>query len=350
MKRPSVRIVGAGLIGTSIALKLRELDAQIEIVDADATREKIARDLVGGNKLTQNAGLVVLATPPASTLTLLKSEITTNPNSTFIDVGSVKTNLQREVERFPALVKQFVPTHPIAGRELAGPQGAQADLFEGRAWIITESGAAKERIGEVEEMIVQLGAVPYRMSPEAHDQLFARISHLPQLLSTALALSIGELGQERNLAGSGLRDMIRLAGSDGRLWQEILSENKSEVLEALARFAATLDQLRGAIEAENSGAIIELFKGAKSERDKLSGKHGAIARDYSFVDVVIDDRPGQLAAIFKECGLISVNIEDLALEHSPRQETGLIRLALSYEDANKLHKHLTSLGWRAHQR
>jgi len=350
MKRRSVRIVGAGLIGTSIGLKLTELGAQIEIVDTDATREKIARELVGGNKFAQNVDLVVLATPPAVTFTVLKSEMATNTSATFIDVSSVKTNLQREVERFPAFMEQFVPTHPIAGRELAGPQGAQADLFEGRAWIITESGAAKERIDEVEELIVQLGAVPYRMSPEAHDRLFARVSHLPQLLSTALALSIGDLGQERNLAGSGLRDMIRLAGSDGQLWQEILTENKSEVLEALSRFSATLDQLRGAIENENSSAIIELFKGAKSERDKLSGKHGAIARDYSFVDVVIDDRPGQLAAIFKECGLISVNIEDLALEHSPRQETGLIRLALSNEDARKLHKHLTDLGWRAHQR
>jgi len=349
MKRRSVRIVGAGLIGTSIGLKLTELGAQIEIVDTDATREKIARELVG-SKSARNADLVVLATPPAATLTVLKSEMATNTSATFIDVSSVKTNLQREVERFPAFMEQFVPTHPIAGRELAGPQGAQADLFEGRAWIITESGAAKERIDEVEELIVQLGAVPYRMSPEAHDRLFARVSHLPQLLSTALALSIGDLGQERNLAGSGLRDMIRLAGSDGRLWQEILTENKSEVLEALSRFSATLDQLRGAIETGNSGAIIELFKGAKSERDKLSGKHGAIARDYSFVDVAIDDRPGQLAAIFKECGLISVNIEDLALEHSPRQETGLIRLAPRHDDARKLHKHLTDLGWRAHQR
>ena len=243
-----------------------------------------------------------------------------------------------------------MPTDPIAGRGLAGPQGAQADLFEGRAWIITEGGAPEERIAEVEELITQLGAVPYRMSPEAHDRLFARVSHLPQLLSTALALSIGELGQERNLAGSGLRDMIRLAGSDGRLWQEILSENKSEVLAALSRFGATLDQLRRAIETDNGEAIIELFNGAKSERDKLSGKHGAIARDYAFVDVVIDDRPGQLAEIFNECGVISVNIEDLALEHSPRQETGLIRLALSNQDAQKLHKHLTELGWRAHKR
>lgn len=350
MKRLSVRIVGAGLIGTSIALKLREIGAHVEVTDTDSSREKIARELIGDEGGDVKPELVVVATPPASAATVLIASFEENPDAIFIDVGSVKANLQREVERFPAISKRFVSTHPIAGRELAGPQGAQADLFEGRAWVIIEEGAPAQLVEQVSELIVQLGAVPYRMSAEEHDRLFARVSHLPQLLSTALALSIGVLGEERNLSGSGLRDMIRLAGSDGRLWREILSENKAEILNAIATFDTALTRLRRAIESDNQEEILELFAGAKREREKLSGKHGATARDYSFVDVVIDDRPGQLAAIFNECGAISVNVEDLALEHSPRQETGLIRLALSNADAGKLHAHLKELGWRVHQR
>ena len=186
------------------------------------------------------------------------------------------------------------------------------------------------------------------MSAAEHDLLFARVSHLPQLLSTALALSLGNLGEERNLAGSGLRDMLRLAGSDGALWSEIFKENRQEVIAALANFSEQLTHLRSAIEDEDQIRIIELFQSAKIEREKLSGKHGAKPRDYSFVDVVIDDRPGQLAALFMECSEIKVNVEDLELEHSPRQETGLIRLALSKNDAAKLRDHLKQLGWRAH--
>lgn len=350
MKRPSVRIVGAGLIGTSIALKLKELGNRVEVVDSDPSRERVARDLIGGGVEGFEPQIVVVATPPVSTLAALQREFSLNPRSTFIDVSSVKTNLQREVDGFPELKKVFVSTHPIAGRELAGPQGAQSDLFEGRAWIIVEGGATADRVASVEGFIVDLGATPYRISAAEHDRLFARISHLPQLLSTALALSLDDLGQERSLAGSGLRDMIRLAGSDGRLWKEIVSENREEVLAAMARFSREFDRLRVAIEESNDLGFIQLFQDAKLERTKLSGKHGAKARDYAFVDVVIDDRPGQLAAIFKECGEISVNVEDLTLEHSPRQETGLIRLALSDLDATKLQRHLTQLGWRAHRK
>jgi prephenate dehydrogenase len=80
----------------------------------------------------------------------------------------------------------------------------------------------------------------------------------------------------------------------------------------------------------------------------IPGKHGGAARNYTFLPVVIEDKPGQLAALFDECAIAQVNVEDLSIEHSPEQFTGLITLALSKNDAEKLHQHLLNKGWRAH--
>jgi prephenate dehydrogenase len=80
----------------------------------------------------------------------------------------------------------------------------------------------------------------------------------------------------------------------------------------------------------------------------IPGKHGGVARNYTYLPVVIEDKPGQLAALFDECARAKVNVEDLAIEHSPEQYTGLITLALSQSDAEKLHRHLLEQGWSAH--
>jgi prephenate dehydrogenase len=143
--------------------------------------------------------------------------------------------------------------------------------------------------------------------------------------------------------------MLRLAASDGRLWSEILNDNKEEVLSSIDDFQELLDILREAIEENAAEKITEFFSDASQIPVRIGGKHGARPREYSHVNIVIDDRPGQLAAIFDECGNIQVNIEDLALEHSPKQETGLIRLALSKDDAKKLYEHLRNKGWKVHQ-
>lgn len=347
MKRPSVRVIGSGLIGTSIALKLRELGHAVDMRDLDRRSEELARDLVSSVDSDDNPEVVFLAVPPRSISSVLQEEFRTNPNSVFIDVGSVKTNLQLEIASFPEIAKQFVSTHPIAGREISGAKSARADLFEGRAWIVC-SGAG-EALTTAIELITSFGATPYEMDAESHDRLFAQISHLPQLLSTALAASVKSVGPNGALAGQGLRDMLRLAASDGALWFEILTENKAAIQDAIADFEKSLNELKSAIDSGKSERIVEIFGAAQTARAGVDGKHGAKARDYDFVSVVIDDRPGQLGGIFNDCGSISINIEDLTLEHSPKQETGLIRLAVAAGDGEKLQAHLRKCGWKAHR-
>lgn len=350
MKPISLRIYGTGLIGTSIGLRAAELSWPLSLIDSSIGSLRIAKDLIPSNQDIESPELIVIATTPDSALALVSEIAESYPESTVIDVGSTKTKVQLEVESIPDFSKRFLGSHPIAGRERGGPHSARSDLFAGRAWVLTPSQVIEPwRLKLVSDFVSAMGAVPYQMSTKLHDALFAKISHLPQLISVALASSISELGTEISLAGQGLRDMLRLAGSDGALWSQILLDNKDEVLSSVDNFQELLDVLRDAIENDDEHRIREMFDDAGLVPEKIGGKHGMKRREYTFVDVVIDDKPGQLASLFNECGSIKVNVEDLALEHSPQQETGLIRLALSSSDAELLYQHLLKRGWKAHK-
>jgi len=111
---------------------------------------------------------------------------------------------------------------------------------------------------------------------------------------------------------------------------------------------AYLQDVKQSIASKNSNELIEFLNKGNRGKNKIPGKHGAKHRDYSYLPIVIDDKPGELARIFNECAKVSVNIEDLSIEHSPGQETGLITLALSNDDCNKLSKHLENLGFKVH--
>jgi len=349
------RVVGAGLIGTSIALRLKEIGWRVDLSDSNPTAQKLAQDLLGENHSpgaidSTAIEFVIVATPPEQVIPTLLTEKNQNSQAIFIDVSSTKTNTQREIDTFPELRMRFVGTHPIAGREQSGAGAARSDLFIGRAWILTPSPSVSESdVKSVESFITALGSTPYRMDPKEHDRLFARISHLPQILSTALAGAVAKLGNQVDLSGQGLRDMLRLAGSNGELWSEILISNRDEVLKALDEMKALLNNFSKVLEENDERAISELFRTGNLVQSSLSGKHGGKPRDYTHLSVVIEDKPGQLGALFKKCAEVDANVEDLSLEHSPNQETGLIRLALSKEDASKLETHLLKSGWKVHR-
>ncbi len=344
------QIIGTGLIGTSIALNLAEKGWPLELLDISDRKRKLANDLVPDAKKLDQVELVIVATPPGASFQAILEAHEINPQALVIDVGSVKSKLQHEVEDFPELSKRFIGTHPIAGRERSGAESARSDLFAERAWIVIPSSDVD--VGDVEKvftLIKELGAHPYLMTNSAHDNLFAKISHLPQVISVALASSISDLGEDLALAGQGLRDMLRISASDGELWSEILLNNQDEIVEAIEDFKDILESLTEAIEDNDSSKIIEIFDDVRNVSKRVSAKHGMKPRDYTYLNVVIEDKPGQLGALFNECSEISVNVEDLNIEHSPNQATGLIRLALSEKDSKALEEHLVAKGWKVHR-
>jgi len=157
-KLSSVRIVGAGLIGTSIGLGLVQRGIKVQMVDADPEAQSLANDLVGG-EVVVDPELVVLAMPTSQLSAVIGIENQLNPQSTFIDVGSVKSEVVLHVETFSGLSKRFVPTHPMAGREIGGAGSARADLFQGRSWILTPSSDLEGSSKDLAlELIAHLGA------------------------------------------------------------------------------------------------------------------------------------------------------------------------------------------------
>ena len=346
-----VRIVGSGLIGTSIGLALVSRGVEVDMRDIDPRAELLARDLVKSQEL-KDPELTIFALPSSSLSQALDSEFAINPGSKFIDIGSVKTKPILDVSRSSIPSKNFLATHPMAGREVGGAESARADLFQSRTWVYIPNDLEGNPIDpELLEyglwLISALGAIPVAMQATEHDRAVALISHLPQIVSSLLAGQL--LSGERSAlerSGAGLRDTTRIAASNATLWDEILSSNAPEIVPLLISLQNDLAAL---VEALNSNTSVSSFieKGNQG-RALIPGKHGGAAREYTYLPVVIEDKPGQLAALVSECAKANVNIEDLTIEHSPGQFTGLITLALSKNDADVLSAHLIGSGWNVH--
>jgi len=342
-----VRIVGSGLIGTSIGLGLVQRGIAVETVDSDSLAQSLAKDLIGG-VVVVDPELVIFALPTSGLSHVIQGEIAINPQSTFMDVGSVKNEVVVQVETIAGLSTRFLPTHPMAGREIGGASSARADLFQGRSWILTpEADCSPESKNLVLELISLLGATPIELSAQDHDAAVAKISHLPQIAASLVAKQlIGTPTEWMELAGQGLRDTTRIAGSDEKLWKDIIHSNRAEISELLISLQNDLTQMIESL--DDPVKIAELIAAGRDGKAMIPGKHGGKAREYSFLPIVIDDKPGQLGAIFNECAAMQVNVEDLNIEHSPGQLSALITLSLSAADAEKLSSHLSSIGWNVH--
>jgi prephenate dehydrogenase len=314
--------------------------------DLDPRAQGLAEDLIKSPS-NMPVDLVIFATPIGALNSVLNEEFDANPKAGFIDIASVKSKVKVEVLTSKVPMSRFLPSHPMAGREVGGAESARADLFQGRPWIIDSHGVDNDVLKMSSELIELLGGHQVDLDSTEHDKAVALVSHLPQLVSSLLAKQLNG-GDEAwlELAGAGLRDTTRIAGSDSKLWREIITANREALTPLLLALQDDLTQLISSLDDENS--VATLINEGQQGRARIPGKHGGKAREYTFLPIVIEDKPGQLAALFEECAQAEVNVEDLTIEHSPGQFTGLITLALSENDATKLSVHLKSNGWSVH--
>ena len=346
-----IRVVGSGLIGTSIALGLKSAGYILSIEDEDPSAEEIAQGLIGQRSAGESPDLVIVATPISTISSLVREYGSRYPQATLIDIGGLKSEVVAEVEHFSALSERFCATHPMAGREISGALAARGDLFEGRIWIYTPTHNSSElAISRALEVIRALGASEVLLDPREHDQAIAGISHLPQVVSSLLSASLIELSdRDINLAGQGLRDVSRLAASSSTLWSELLHANSAAVIDLIQIFARHLDDLSTSLQNDDLRKTKEILELGRENHARIPGKHGGKPRDYWFLPIIIDDKPGQLAKIFDVCALVGANVEDLSIEHTPGQESGLVTLALSQVDSGRVYDQLIREGWKAHQ-
>ncbi|MFI9590989.1 prephenate dehydrogenase [Nonomuraea sp. NPDC052265] len=356
----TVLVVGTGLIGTSAALALRKHDVRVLLADRDAAAVRLARELGAGEEWEPDrlpAGqvdLVVIAVPPAHVADELLELQKRGVARFYTDVASVKAEPIRLAERLGCDLRSYVASHPLAGREKSGPGAARADLFLGRPWALCPTGeAGAEAKAAVLKLIELCGANPVEVGAEEHDRAVAVVSHAPHVAASAVAARLADATEVAlGLAGQGVRDVTRIAGGDPGLWLGILSGNATpvaEVLEAVSRdLAEAATALRSLAEGDGtaSGDLTQLLKRGVAGHGRIPGKHGGPAPAYVVVQVVIGDRPGQLARLFQVCDEVGVNVEDVRLEHAPGLPLGIAELWVQPDAASVLAGALRERGWQ----
>jgi prephenate dehydrogenase len=348
-----IAVIGTGLIGTSIALALRERGSAVWLTDSDPAAARLAADLGAGELLpdapNDPADVAVIAVPPAAVAATLAEAQTRNLARSYTDVASVKQLPVADARKLGCDLTRYVPGHPLAGREKHGPAAARADLFLGRTWALCPLPETSEAaIQAVTDLVRTCGAVPVRTDPAAHDRWVALISHAPHLVAAAMAARLEEApGEALDLAGQGLRDVTRIAAGDTALWTQILSANAAPVAEVLAAVAADLaEAARVLAEDEDSDkAVAALLDRGQAGVARIPGKHGGAPREFAVVQVVIPDEPGELARLFDATGAAGVNIEDVRIEHSPGLPVGVAELSVRPAEAGVLLDALEAGGW-----
>ena len=270
-----ITIIGTGLIGGSFGLAVKDNGFRGKIVGCDSkailakAKKSGSIDIAVSDPLEACAGsdLVLLAAPVGGIIELI-AELGAHlaPETLLTDVGSTKSEIARAAQRaFGAQApKRFLPGHPMAGKENSGIEFADPELFRGAVWFFTplpDQNLKTGRIAEFISLVRKIGAKPEELDPSEHDQLCAWISHVPQMVSTALAAAlVDEYGEDAPLLESGgraLREMTRIAASPYSMWRDIAITNKGTIADALLKLEQQIAHIRENLDSRELQQIFE---------------------------------------------------------------------------------------------
>ena len=276
-----IAIFGVGLIGGSFALSLKKAGCVAEVVGVGRTRASLARAqeigivdriAVSVEDAVTGADLVLVAAPVAQTEAILAAiHPHLHAGAVVTDAGSTKTDVVAAARKtLREKVAQFVPGHPIAGREQNGPEAAIVDLYSGKKVVLTP--LPENRDADVERVAAAwkaCGAIIHRLTPEEHDKVFAAVSHLPHLLAYALVDDIANKSHAGLLfqyAASGFRDFTRIAGSSPEMWRDISLANQAALLAELDSYLLQLAKIRDMLARGDGRALEAVYKNAQCAR------------------------------------------------------------------------------------
>lgn len=347
-RRLTIVVIGSGLVGASLGMAATAAGHHVHLVDRVTSHAVVAAGLGAGTidaPDRDGVDLVVVATPPATIAPVVVDALDRHPNAVVTDVGSVKGRIRDELQGSGRSLARYVGSHPMAGSQHAGPLTASAELFVDRTWVVTASDEnLPEHVQLVRQLALDCGARVVEMRTEDHDVAVARVSHLPQLMSTLTAGHLREVPEEHlALAGQGIRDVTRIAGSDPALWRQIITANAAAIRRELLGIRADLDELFAVLD---DPAALEAFmdRGRVGARS-LPGKHGTHPEDWVAVVVEIPDAPGALARLFQDIGDEGVNVEDLSIEHDAAREVGWLSVEVAPATAARLGAAMKARGW-----
>jgi prephenate dehydrogenase len=336
-----VAVLGVGLIGGSVGLAARErCAADVAGWDPDpgVVERAVARGAIGTGAPTAAdavaaADVVVVAAPVGALPAAVGAALAAAGEDTAVtDVGSTK----QAVVAAHAGEPRFVGGHPLAGAETAGVEHARADLFEGATWYLTPT----ERTGgvfyeRVHRLLAGLGARPYAIDADRHDQLLAAVSHLPHVLANVLVTqAAGTLAREEEgipATGPSFRDAARVAGANTGIWRDIYLSNADALVERVDEAIGRLREVRNALADRDGEAIAAWNDAAADDRRRLleSGLAGGPVHE---LRASVPNQPGVVARLALELGRAGVNITDMALYPAADNRTGSVALWIAGDE------------------
>jgi len=343
-----VLVIGVGLVGASVAQALTRAGLVVHVSDKVSSHARVAASRGAGTTAAPDPDavrLVVVAVPPGSLAKVIGKALATYPHATVTDVGSVKGTVLAELRASGADLSRYVGSHPMAGSQRVGPMTASADLFVDRTWVITpHDTSAAHAVLDVQAVAALCGAHRVTMGAAHHDEAVAQVSHLPHLASVLVAERLNDVPPEHlQLAGQGLRDVTRIAGSDPQLWLQIIGANASAVRAELAVLRDNLDALIGALDADAD--LAPILEAGRDGTRAIPGKHGMAATSYAHVVVEIPDAPGALARLFRDIETAGVNVEDVSIDHDVAREVGWLSVQVAPDKAESLGAAMMAAGW-----
>ncbi len=278
-------IIGAGLIGGSIARAAREhgIAGTVAVYDASEAVRRRVEELGFADAVpaalahaVRDADAVILAVPVGAFADVAASVGPhLKPGAIVSDVGSTKRSVIRDVAPLLPAHAHFVPTHPMAGTEFSGPDSGFAALFAGR-WclVVPPAGTDEGAVARVEAMWRAFGSGVARMTPDHHDRVVAAISHLPHLIAFTICGTAEGLAAETGedvlqFAASGFRDFTRIAASDPVMWRDVFLNNRDALLEMLGRFERDAGAMAAAIRGGDGDYIAERIEHGRAIRRTL---------------------------------------------------------------------------------
>ena len=282
MASTKIGFIGLGLIGGSVAKAIRKYYPDYNIIAFDKNRETLALAVQDGiiqtacssiDKNFRECSYIFLCAPVAyNTAYLSQLKDIMSPDCILTDVGSVKTSIHEEITALD-MEENFIGGHPMAGSEKTGPVHAYADLFRGALCLITPTSVTNSRaLMAIEDFWRKIGCLTERLSPEEHDALVCRASHLPHIIAATLVYhALGhkprKLGLLPRICASGFRDTTRVASGSPDMWRDIVLSNRDRIAEELEDYQSTLNRIKKILQEGSAEEIYRFFELARTLRN-----------------------------------------------------------------------------------
>lgn len=339
-------VSGLGLIGGSIGKGLRARGWQVGGHDLDPVRLARAREIGAIDRvgLDPDAEVTFVAAPVLALPEAIGHALAST-NGLVSDVGSVKGSVTSVVDD-----DRFIGGHPMAGSELDGIDGADADMFAGAVWVLTPTARTPDTaFGALTAIVRSLGAEVVALSPERHDALVAIVSHVPHLTAaTLMALADAraeEHGALLRLAAGGFRDMTRIASGHPAIWPDICTTNRDAILVGLDGLIAGLSGVRDIVARADRESLLQLLTRARVARANLPTS-AARPSELAEVRIPIPDRPGAAAEVFTLAAELGVNVFDFEVAHSAEGTKGVLIAVIAVGHGELFRGGLIARGFR----